>query len=471
MADKDQLNEISKLKAMKYLIKNAGEDPNRAASNETNPKDRRSFDKKYNRALGRIRAEKILAKEQEQLDEGKIKNPMHKKLIKQGWKHNYTPRHVEDYGDSETGPMISYVPPLHSYTRKGSNKTHHIDGDKFEHQVEKNFKYPRGMASATRPMSKAEKRYWASQKPGMNEEQLDEGVYLDKHPWNGGDVTHRSSGKKGKVSYVTKEPTFSQMVPYRTMFGVKWEDGTSSEHKKEQLKKIKSVNEETQDMPIKELIVTALEETPSDFIETFDQAMRERILDRIENAKFETAINMFGDPEEVNEERNGRVKLHYPEHQRNNSFGKAFHGKRGTIVGKEGKQYRVVLDEPVHFDDVGKVEDDLWDSSYLKRIREEEQLDEVSKGLLGRYMKKAGKHIERLDKRYDDLNDRYWAAPQDSKKRESIDKKIDANDKLSNKRGDGRRLAHAKVYGSYMLDKHLNRYNAKVMASEETNES
>ena len=90
------------------------------------------------------------------------------------------------------------------------------------------------------------------------------------------------------------------------------------EHKKEkeQLKKVKSVNEE-QDMPIKELIVSALEETPSDFIETFDQAIRERIHDRIEDARFVTAINMFGDPEEVNEERSGRVKLHYPEHQRN----------------------------------------------------------------------------------------------------------------------------------------------------------
>lgn len=44
-----------------------------------------------------------------------------------------------------------------------------------------------------------------------------------------------------------------------------------------------------------------------------------------------------------------------------------FVGKTGTIIGKEGNQYRVRLDSPVNIPGVGYVEDDLWDGNMLKR--------------------------------------------------------------------------------------------------------
>ena len=44
-------------------------------------------------------------------------------------------------------------------------------------------------------------------------------------------------------------------------------------------------------------------------------------------------------------------------------------GKTGVITDKEGKLYRVKLDEPVEVDGVGIVTDDLWMPAHLKVIR------------------------------------------------------------------------------------------------------
>jgi ribosomal protein L21E len=47
---------------------------------------------------------------------------------------------------------------------------------------------------------------------------------------------------------------------------------------------------------------------------------------------------------------------------------KEFHGKTGRIIGKEGKMYRVKLDEPVEIPGVGQVTNDLWEPSMLRRM-------------------------------------------------------------------------------------------------------
>lgn len=44
-------------------------------------------------------------------------------------------------------------------------------------------------------------------------------------------------------------------------------------------------------------------------------------------------------------------------------------GKTGVITDKEGKLYRVTLDEPVEVDGVGTVTDELWEPAKLKVIR------------------------------------------------------------------------------------------------------
>lgn len=42
-------------------------------------------------------------------------------------------------------------------------------------------------------------------------------------------------------------------------------------------------------------------------------------------------------------------------------------GQSGTIIGKEGRLYRVQLDEPVLIPSVGLVRDDLWEGKLLRR--------------------------------------------------------------------------------------------------------
>jgi hypothetical protein len=44
-------------------------------------------------------------------------------------------------------------------------------------------------------------------------------------------------------------------------------------------------------------------------------------------------------------------------------------GRTGTIAFKEGDLCRVRLDEPVDVPGVGMVCDDLWEGSFLKRVR------------------------------------------------------------------------------------------------------
>jgi|HubBroStandDraft_3_1064219.scaffolds.fasta_scaffold00005_15 hypothetical protein len=45
-----------------------------------------------------------------------------------------------------------------------------------------------------------------------------------------------------------------------------------------------------------------------------------------------------------------------------------FIGKTGTAEWKEGKSWRVFLDEPVIIPLVGRVTDDLWEPRLLQRI-------------------------------------------------------------------------------------------------------
>lgn len=46
-----------------------------------------------------------------------------------------------------------------------------------------------------------------------------------------------------------------------------------------------------------------------------------------------------------------------------------FVGKTGDAV-REGKMWRVYLDEPVIVPSVGTVRDDLWEGSFLKTLRQ-----------------------------------------------------------------------------------------------------
>jgi hypothetical protein len=48
---------------------------------------------------------------------------------------------------------------------------------------------------------------------------------------------------------------------------------------------------------------------------------------------------------------------------------KEFVGKTGTIIGTEMGMYRVRLDEPVEIPGIGRVRDDLWEGSLLRKIR------------------------------------------------------------------------------------------------------
>jgi hypothetical protein len=70
------------------------------------------------------------------------------------------------------------------------------------------------------------------------------------------------------------------------------------------------------------------------------------------------------DPIKEGDRYGQRVKIHSP----NDTMG--FHGKTGTISGKEGKHYRVKLDSPVDVPNVGKVHDDIWEPQHLKKVKE-----------------------------------------------------------------------------------------------------
>jgi len=48
---------------------------------------------------------------------------------------------------------------------------------------------------------------------------------------------------------------------------------------------------------------------------------------------------------------------------------KEFIGKTGTVSHKEGTHLRVILDQPVEIEGIGKVRDDLWEPSCLRTIR------------------------------------------------------------------------------------------------------
>jgi len=47
---------------------------------------------------------------------------------------------------------------------------------------------------------------------------------------------------------------------------------------------------------------------------------------------------------------------------------KEFHGRTGTAV-REGKMWRVYLDEPVLIESIGYVADDLWEGHLLKTVK------------------------------------------------------------------------------------------------------
>jgi hypothetical protein len=46
-----------------------------------------------------------------------------------------------------------------------------------------------------------------------------------------------------------------------------------------------------------------------------------------------------------------------------------FVGRTGTVQGKEGGLYRVILDTPVQVEGVGQVTSDLWEPRLLRTIR------------------------------------------------------------------------------------------------------
>ena len=101
------------------------------------------------------------------------------------------------------------------------------------------------------------------------------------------------------------------------------------------------------------------------------EALRQKIGPVLEAKKQEIAKKILVKEEVIEEgDRTGqRVRI------KPNGGMKEFHGKTGRITGKEGKHYRVTLDEPVHIPGVGHVEDDIWEPGHLKTIKEE-TLDE-----------------------------------------------------------------------------------------------
>lgn len=69
---------------------------------------------------------------------------------------------------------------------------------------------------------------------------------LKNHPWTGADVIVKTTGQKGVVMYVTKEHTFSAMVPFVRIYKVQLDDGTLKSFRLKDLKKIGSPNSDEQ---------------------------------------------------------------------------------------------------------------------------------------------------------------------------------------------------------------------------------
>lgn len=65
---------------------------------------------------------------------------------------------------------------------------------------------------------------------------------LKNHPWTGADVEVKATGQKGVVMYVSKQHTFSSMVPFVRIYKVKLDDGTLKSFRLKDLRKIGSPN-------------------------------------------------------------------------------------------------------------------------------------------------------------------------------------------------------------------------------------
>lgn len=149
---------------------------------------------------------------------------------------------------------------------------------------------------------------------------------------------------------------------------------------------MKQLNKET--LTIRDLVESIITKKFVQANELLENSMLNIAVSSIEETKKEIAQSFFeGIPLEEDKRIGQSVRIHYPEHQRR-GMGAQFHGQKGYISNKEDGHYRVVLDNPVHIDGVGKVKDDLWKGSYLKKLKEE-NLQELSKNTLGSYIKKT----------------------------------------------------------------------------------
>lgn len=95
--------------------------------------------------------------------------------------------------------------------------------------------------------------------------------FMDNHPWKGAKVKHHS-GKTGTVRYVSREPTFSQMVPYRTVLGVNWDDGSRDEVHKDTVRKLK----EERDPRVADAVAAMLDGNSARFASTIGDVLIDR---------------------------------------------------------------------------------------------------------------------------------------------------------------------------------------------------
>jgi len=114
------------------------------------------------------------------------------------------------------------------------------------------------------------------------EEPIDEGR---KSTLAGREVKIRGDGRVGTVTYVSREPTFSQMVPYITMVSVKFPDGTTQEFRKEMVRPLKQAAADPLDQEVDEAAppnrdYSAYDEPASAPLEAVTSAIIRRVMNR-----------------------------------------------------------------------------------------------------------------------------------------------------------------------------------------------
>lgn len=113
------------------------------------------------------------------------------------------------------------------------------------------------------------------------------------------------------------------------------------------------------------IVAASEKKEPAAIVDSFAKEMLDRTLELVNQKRLDVADQMFRE-DELLESIEGRDVMIKPHH----GGMKEFHGKTGTVIGKEGKHYRVKLHEPVHVPGVGHVKDDLWERGHLKVLRE-----------------------------------------------------------------------------------------------------